>query len=46
VVKGKKLESTSQLASFKKIGDLLIKRIPKVEEPKIEKIEEQEGEKA
>lgn len=44
-MKGKKLTSIDQLADFRKIGDLVLKRIPKVEEPKVEKQSEAEGEK-
>lgn len=36
-MKGKKLTSIDQLSAFRKIGDLTLKRVPKVEEPKVEK---------
>ena len=45
LMKGKKLTSIEQLADFRKIGDLVLKRVPKVEEPKVEKQSEAEGEK-
>jgi len=37
--KGKKITSIDQLGKFRKIGDLIVKKIPKIEEPKIEKVE-------
>ena len=44
--RGKQLEEMGQLAKFKKVGDVVVKRVPKVEEPKIEeKGEEEEKEK-
>ena len=46
VFRGKQLEEMGQLAKFKKVGDVVVKRVPKVEEPKIEeKGEEEEKEK-
>lgn len=44
-MKGKKLVSLEQLGAFRKVGDLVLRRVPKVEEPKVEKVEEAEGEK-
>jgi hypothetical protein len=34
-MKGKKLVSVDQLAAFRKVGDLVLKKLPKIEEPKI-----------
>lgn len=45
LIKGKKLTSVQQLAEFKKVGDLVLKKVPKPEEPKVEKVAEAEGEK-
>lgn len=44
-MKGKKLTEVSQLSKFSKVGDLILKKVPKVEEPKVEKVVEAEGEK-
>lgn len=39
-VKGKPLTSVEQLAGYRKVGDIVLKRVPKVEEVKVEKVEE------
>lgn len=44
-IKGKKLASVEQLAEFRKVGDLVLRKVPKPEEPKVEKVAEAEGEK-
>jgi hypothetical protein len=44
-MKGKKVTSVEQLAEFRKVGDLVLKKVPKPEEPKVEKVVEVEGEK-
>jgi hypothetical protein len=33
-----------QLAGYRKVGDIVLKRVPKVEEVKVEKVEEAEKE--
>lgn len=44
-MKGKKLTTVQQLVEFRKVGDLVLKKVPKPEEPKVEKVAEVEGEK-